>query len=170
MNLRLWAVSMGLALASCAGYGPVGVQAGQTEADVVKVMGVPTGRYTMPGGTQRLEYARGPYGRHTYMIDLDGQGRVTQVDQVLGPRHFDTVVPGQTTRDDILRMLGRPNERVGAMRDGQIWSWRYPNNDCLWWQAQFDAQGILVQAGYGPERGCDAPNRAGRSLGWRALS
>ena len=47
MNLRLWAVSMGLALASCAGYGPVGVQPGQTEADVVKVMGAPTGRYTV---------------------------------------------------------------------------------------------------------------------------
>jgi len=44
------------------------------------------------------------------------------------------------------------------MRDGQIWSWRYANNDCLWWQAQFDAQGVVTAAGYAPERGCDGSN------------
>jgi len=170
MNVRLWVISTTVALASCAGYGPVGVQPGQTEADVVKVMGPPTGRYTMPGGTQRLEFARGPYGRHTYMVDLDGQGRVAQVDQVLGPRYFDSVIPGKTTSDDVLRTIGRPSERAGAMRNGQIWSWRYANNDCLWWQAQFDSQGVLVQAGYGPERGCDAPNRAERRMGRPAIS
>ena len=54
------------------------------------------------------------------------------------------------------------------MRDGQIWSWRYANNDCLWWQAQFDAQGVLIQDVYGPERGCDAPNRAARPMTGRA--
>jgi hypothetical protein len=168
MNLRLSAMVAVLWLASCAGYGPVGVQAGQTEAQVVQVMGQPTGRYAMPGGAQRLEFARGPYGRHTYMIDLDAQGRVVQVDQVLDTWHFATVLPGQTS-DEVLRALGRPSERAGSMRNGQIWSWRYANNDCLWWQAQFDAQGILVQAGYGPERGCDAPNRAERRTGWRAV-
>ena len=163
MNVRLWAISMVVGLVSCAGYGPAGLQPGSSEADVVQVMGQPTGRYTMPGGMQRLEFARGPYGRHTYMIDLDAQGRVAKVEQVLDSWHFATVLPGQT-RDDVLRTLGRPSERAGMMRDGQIWSWRYANNDCLWWQAQFDAQGVLIQAGYGPERGCDAPNRAARPM------
>jgi hypothetical protein len=158
---------MVVCLAACAGYGPSGVQAGNTEAEVVQVMGQPTGRYAMPGGTQRLEYARGPAGRHTYMLDLDAQGRVTKVEQVLDVNHFSTVIPGQT-RDDVLRTLGRPSERAGAMRGAQIWSWHYANNDCLWWQAQFDAQGILTQAGYGVARGCDAPNRAGRGMMGRA--
>ena len=167
MNVRLWAISMVVGLVSCAGYGPAGLQPGSSEADVMQVMGQPTGRYTMPGGMQRLEFARGPYGRHTYMIDLDAQGRVAKVEQVLDSWHFATVLPGQT-RDDVLRTLGRPSERAGMMRDGQIWSWRYANNDCLWWQAQFDAQGVLIQAGYGPERGCDAPNRAARPMTGRS--
>jgi hypothetical protein len=157
MNQRLSASLLLAALAACAGYGPGTVGVGSTEAQAVQTLGQPTSRYTMPGGTQRLEFARGPYGRHTYMVDLDAQGRVANVEQVLDARHFARVMPGQT-RDEVLRTIGRPGERVGMMRDGQIWSWRYANNDCLWWQAQFDAQGIVTAAGYAPERGCDGPN------------
>ena len=76
---------------------------------------------------------------------------------VLDARHFARVMPGQT-RDEVLRTIGRPGERAGMYRDGQIWSWRYANNDCLWWQAQFDAQGVVTAAGYAPERGCGGPN------------
>ena len=164
MGWRVVGVSMVVGLAACAGYGPgAGVRAGSSEAEVVQAMGQPTSRYTMPGGMQRLEFARGPFGRHTYMVDLDAQGRVANVEQVLDARHFARVMPGQT-RDEVLRTLGRPGERVGMMRDGQIWSWRYANNDCLWWQAQFDAQGVVTAAGYAPERGCDGPDRSARMM------
>ncbi len=150
------------ALAACAGYGPgTDVRTGSTEAQVVQTMGQPTGRYTLPDGTQRLEFARGPYGRHTWMVDLDGQGRVLQIEQVLEPRHFARVLPGQS-RDEVLRTIGRPGERMGMMRNGQIWSWRYPNNDCLWWQAQLDAQGIVTSAGYAQEPACEGSQRAAR--------
>jgi hypothetical protein len=159
MGSRAAAASMVLALAACAGYSPdASVQAGATEAQVVQTMGQPTGRYTMPNGTQRLEFARGPYGVHTWMIDLDAQGRVAQVDQVLDARHFALVLPGQS-RDEVLRTIGRPGERMGMMRNGQIWSWRYPNNDCLWWQAQLDAQGIVTSAGFSQEPRCDGMHR-----------
>lgn len=164
MGLRALAALMLAGLAGCAGYAPsADVRAGSSEAEVLQSMGAPTSRYTLPGGTQRLEYARGPFGRHTYMVDLDAQGRVANVEQVLDARHFARVMPGQT-RDDVLRTLGRPGERVGMMRDGQIWSWRYANNDCLWWQAQFDAQGVVTAAGYAPERGCDGPDRSARMM------
>jgi len=155
-------------LAACAGYGPGTVGVGSTEAQAVQVMGQPTGRYTLPDGVQRLEFARGPYGRHTYMVDLDAQGRVVNVEQVLDALHFARVLPGQT-RDEVLRTLGRPGERVGMMRNGQIWSWRYANNDCLWWQAQFDAQGVVTGAGYAPERGCDGPSNRSAGLMPRAI-
>ena len=164
MGWRMLGVSMVVAVTACAGYAPgAGVRAGSTEAEVVQSMGSPTGRYPMPGGTQRLEFARGPFGRHTYMVDLDAQGRVSQVEQVLDARHFARVLPGQT-RDEVLRTIGRPGERVGMYRDGQIWSWRYANNDCLWWQAQFDAQGIVTSAGYASERGCDGNDRSARLM------
>lgn len=144
-------------LAGCAGYAPTQVAVGSSESEVVQSMGPPTSRYTLADGQQRLEYARGPYGRHTYMVDLDAQGRVAKVEQVLDARHFEQVLPGQS-RDEVLRTIGRPSERAGMFRDGQIWSWRYANNDCLWYQAQFDAQGVLTSAGYGIMPGCDGPN------------
>src|SRR5688500_20335177 len=83
-------------LAACAGYSPGAVGVGSSEAEVVQTMGQPTGRYTMPGGTQRLEFARGPFGRHTYMVDLDAQGSVANDEQVLDARHFARVEPGRS--------------------------------------------------------------------------
>jgi hypothetical protein len=158
MKNALWMSSSLVLLAGCAGYSPDAVRVGQTEAEVAQAMGAPTGRYPLPGGAQRLEYARGPYGRHTYMIDLDAQGHVAKWEQVLDAWHFEDVLPGQT-RDQVLRNIGRPGERAGMMRNGQIWSWRYANNDCLWYQAQFDAQGIVTSAGYGIAPGCNGDDR-----------
>ena len=142
-------------LLACAGYAPPkDLPIGMPEADVIKLMGPPTGRYELPNGGERMEYARGPYGRETFMIDLDAQRRVVQWDQVLDRSYFETVSPGMKA-DDLLRMIGRPSERVGMMRNGQIWSWRYYNNDCLWWQAQIDADGMVTAAGYASAPGCD---------------
>jgi hypothetical protein len=91
------------------------------------------------------------------MVDLDAAGNLQQWAQVLHPRYFALINPGQS-RDEVLRTIGRPGEVAGMMRDGQIWSWRYYNNDCLWYQVQLDAGGTVTSAGYGIERGCDAPS------------
>jgi hypothetical protein len=92
------------------------------------------------------------------MADLDAQGRVARFEQVLDARHFATVLPGAST-DDVLRTIGHPSDRMG-MRNGQIWSWRYANNDCLWYQAQLDVQGVVASAGYGLAPGCDGDDRS----------
>ncbi|HSW22903.1 MAG TPA: hypothetical protein VLJ62_09060 [Burkholderiaceae bacterium] len=141
-------------LAACAGYAPPNDMRGMTEAEVVQAMGPPTGRYQLPEGPQRLEFARGPYGRHTYMVDLDAQGRVLKWEQVLDRRYFEVVTPGMTS-EQLLRFIGRPSERMGMMRNGQIWSWRYYNTECLWWQAQLNAEGVVTAAGYGILPQCD---------------
>ena len=100
-------------LAACAGYAPPNdMRAACTEAEVVQAMGPPTGRYQLPEGPTRLEFARGPYGRHTYMVDLDAQGRVLKWDQVLDRRYFEAVTPGMTS-EQLLRFIGRPSERDG---------------------------------------------------------
>ena len=70
-------------LGACSGYSPAGVVAGDSEADLARSMGAPTGRYALPGGASRLEYARGPSGRQTYMVDVDAAGRVVGWQQVL---------------------------------------------------------------------------------------
>jgi outer membrane protein assembly factor BamE (lipoprotein component of BamABCDE complex) len=160
MRTTIAVASLTSLMVACAGYGPpASLRAGSTEAEVVQAMGQPTGRYQLPEGPTRLEFARGPYGRHTYMVDLDAQGRVMQIEQVLDRRYFEGVSPG-ITKDQLLRYIGRPSEVQGMMRNGQIWSYRYANNDCLWWQAQLDAQGIVTAVGYASAPGCDGRNDA----------
>src|SRR5215510_12508922 len=104
-------------LAACAGGAPPKDLTGRNEAAVIQAMGQPTGRYTLPGGGTRLEYAKGPAGSDTYMVDLDAQGRVVQVDQVLDASHFDAVEPGMKS-ETLLRFIGRPCDRVGVRGGG----------------------------------------------------
>ncbi len=143
-------------LAGCAG---VPVQPGQSEADALRALGVPTGRYALADGAVRLEFASGPYGRETWMVDVDRNGRVVQARQVLDERVFATLTPGMT-RDEVLRLIGRPAERERLSWLGrEAWSYRYPTYDCQWFSITFDADGRLRQAGgYHVDPLCDFPS------------
>lgn len=125
-------------LAGCA-LGTPTVQPGQSEAEVLAAMGAPTGRYTLPQGGQRLEYATGPNGRVTWMVDLDAGGRVTGLAQVLQERYFAQVRDGMS-REDLLRLLGRPAERAGEWQHRETWSWRFETYDCVWLRITLSAE------------------------------
>lgn len=129
--------------------------AGQTEAEVIARLGPPTGRYTLPAGAQRLEYATGPYGRTTWMVDLDAGGRVTGSQQALTEANFAKVRDGMP-RDEVLRLLGRPADRAGEYMNRQTWSWRYPTYDCLWARITFEPDGrVRGGASFLPDPRCD---------------
>jgi hypothetical protein len=144
-------------LAACAGPGLTPLPAGSDEAAVLQRWGAPTGRYAMPGGS-RLEYATGPYGRTTWMVDLDSAGRVTGAQQVLDERNLQAVqgrLPGMT-REELLRTLGRPGERRGGGRQGgEVWSWRFESPWCLWFQVSIGDDGIVRDGVFGPDPLCD---------------
>lgn len=147
-------------LAGCAALGTPPVQPGQTEAEVVQRFGhAPTARRVLPGGTQ-LEFATGPEGRTTWLVSLDAEGRVEQARQALGESQFASFQVHQSglDRDAVLQALGTPGERRGIWRGGEIWSWRYPTHDCLWFQVTLDRDGRVKDSGYGPDPRCDAPN------------
>jgi len=158
-------ITLALALGGCATLMQPLPQPGQSEADALRQMGWPTSRYAMPGGATRLEYATGPYGRQTWMVDIDAGGRVVEVRQVLNEANFaefQARAPGMS-RDDLLRTLGRPGEtRHGGWQGGQVWSWRYPTNDCLWFQVSIGDDGIVRDGGYGIDWRCDQPTRERR--------
>lgn len=129
------------ALAGCAVLQPAPQPvAGQSEAEVVARLGTPTSRYTLPAGGQRLEYATGPYGRTTLMVDLGADGRVTGSAQVLTEANFAKVRDGMP-RDEVLRLLGRPADKAGEYMNRQTWSWRYPTYECLWARITFEPDG-----------------------------
>lgn len=136
-------------------------QPGQSVAQLVQQRGAPTATYPMPNGITRLEFATGPFGRETWMVDIDARQQVLSAHQVLNEASFADFqrhAPGMS-RDELLRTLGRPGERRhGGWQGGQVWSWRYPTNDCLWFQASIGDDGIVRDGAYAIDPLCDTRN------------
>lgn len=146
------AMTLVWALGGCATYTPPPTLLGKTVTEVEAVMGPPTQR-----AADRLVYARGPMGEHTWFVWLDAAGRVRALEQRLREAVFAGVVPGMR-EEALLDLLGPPSERRGLGRGrGQVWSWRFENQQCLWFQVEVDAQGAVRNAGYGLRPECDAP-------------
>jgi hypothetical protein len=153
------AVALAALLTACATPPPA---PGTAREDVLRAWGPPTATYALPEGEERLEYATGPFGRTTWMIDLDATGRVRQARQVLNEAEFLQVQiragSGEMTREELLRWIGTPGERRGGgWAGGEVWSWRYPTNDCLWFQASVADSGRVTSAAFGADPVCDAP-------------
>jgi hypothetical protein len=148
-----------MALAGCAVQAP---QRGAARAEVQARWGPPTASYSMPDGQTRLEYASGPYGRTTWMVDVDAAGSVVQARQVLNEAEFlalqTRLADGGMPREDLLRWLGRPGERRhGGRPGGEVWSWRYPTNDCLWFEVSVTDAGLVHSGAYAIDPRCDSP-------------
>ena len=143
-------------LGGCAGYSPGQLAAGTPVSDVVARMGEPTGQYTLADGARRLEFARGPSGRHTYMIDVDAEGRVTRWQQVLTEQMFNSTPKG-ITRQEVLQRLGRPShEMIIPRRNERVWSYRYESPFCQWFQVSLDrTTDKVTETGYNVDPACD---------------
>ncbi|CAN5325811.1 hypothetical protein BH09PSE5_BH09PSE5_06400 [soil metagenome] len=141
-------------VAGCASYGPGGLKPGATVADISTKMGTPTGEYKMPDGTRRLEYARGPMGVHTYMLDLDAAGRLKSTQQVLTEERFLDIRPGMS-EEDLLRTIGQPAEmRYISWQKLALWNYRYENSFCNFFQVELDVNHKVTSAGHGPDPLC----------------
>ncbi|MBZ8143301.1 hypothetical protein CLD22_25990, partial [Rubrivivax gelatinosus] len=131
MRHTLALILVAAALSGCAAMKPP--QPGWSEQQTLAHWGAPTSRYAMPDGVTRLEYATGPFGQSTWMIDVDAAGRVIAAQQVLTEDKLRAVqgrLPGMS-RDELLRTLGRPGERRGGgWQGGEVWSWRYQTHEC----------------------------------------
>lgn len=147
-----WAAVVAL-VSACAGYAPPSDVSGVSRDEIVARMGPPDMQRQLAGGS-RLEYPRGPYGVHTWFVYLDANGRATRSEQVLTETNFLRVNPGMG-RDDVLLLLGRPGEVEGLARSrGSVWSYRYENNRCLWFQIEMTQENTVRSAGYGEPPEC----------------
>ena len=150
--VRLAAVCL---LAGCQAYSPRGIAPGTPLAQVEASMGPRTASYPLPGGGQQVEFARGPYGKHTYMVQFDAAGRLVGSEQVLTERNFARITNG-LSRDEVLRMIGHPSheQRLGFQKR-MLWSYRYDAIFCVWYQVSFNTNWQVVDTGYGPDPVCD---------------
>jgi len=146
-------------LAGCAGV--ASVQPGDTDASVQQRYGAPSDIHELPGGARRLEYATGPFGKTTTMVDIDAQGRVTHAANVMDEVHFARIMPGITIAD-LRRELGRP-ARVWAVRyhDQTVWSYRYETPFCTLFHVGITPQGVVEDTSYGPDPLCERDARDG---------
>jgi len=141
--------------AGCAFFNPAAIPAGTASAEVTRSLGRPTGEYTLAGGTTRLEYARGPYGKHTWMMDFDAGGRLVKATQVLTEANFGAIRAGMD-RAEVLAAIGHPGETSRLAWQGQtVWSYRYESPFCQWFQLGLDTRGKVTDSGYYPDPLCE---------------
>jgi hypothetical protein len=106
----------------------------------------------------RLEFPRGPYGKHTWFVYLDASGRAIRSEQVLIEQNFNRIDVGMT-QDDVRQLLGRPGEvQVLGRARGVVWNYRYENNSCYWFQVELSLQQQVRSAGYGEPPECRGHN------------
>ncbi len=137
-----------------ASYSPGPLKAGDTEAAVLARMGAPTERLALASG-QRLVYARAPFGRHTWFMDLGEGGVLRTVTQVLAADRFEAVKPGMA-QADLRAWLGPPTETRRLLIGGRnLWFWRFETFDCVWFGVTLDRDGRVLDAGNVPDPICD---------------
>ena len=150
----LAAVALIASLAACAGYAPSQDLLGADKARLTQTMGQPTLVLAREGG-ERLVYARGPQGFHTYFVDLDAQGRVVRWEQRLTDPVFNQIAPGMSARE-VVALIGPSFEVSRLSRErGQVWSYRYDNTFCLWFQVELAQDGTVRSTGRQIRPECD---------------
>ena len=109
MTPRRSLVVLGIFLAGCAADGR-NLRPGVSDAAAVRAdMGAPAEVVRLPDGGEAWFYPRGRVGRQTYRAELGADGRVRSVEQVLDDAHFNRIVAGKSTGDDVRRLIGPPD-------------------------------------------------------------
>jgi hypothetical protein len=159
--LSLVALLLPWALAGCTSYGPQSLAPGSPIESVRQSLGVPTAEFPQPDGGRRVEYARGPFGRHTYMLDFDPAGRLLRWEQVLTEARFNTIVAGMDGAQ-VQSLIGHSFEQrvVGIAEKRQtVWAYRYETPFCQWFQVGIDSAGKVMDTAYGPDPLCESNDR-----------
>jgi hypothetical protein len=153
-------VTAALLMAGCATLGGTPPQPGEDAAAALARLPAPTGEFANTDGSRRVEFARGPFGRQTHMLDIDADGRVVRWEQVLTEAHFATIQPGISS-DELRRKIGRPSWVWGVRyRDQTVWSYRFENIFCQAFHVGISPAGVVEDTSFGPDPRCERPFRA----------
>jgi len=151
-------------LAGCQTWGVGVVKPGQTQADVVALLGQPS--HTYSNGEQHiLEYMHGRMGQVTYMATFDTKGILVSYQQVLNMETFSKIKVGEADKASVLRTIGAPSLTNFYSRTG-LEAWSYPFKEDGAWNnlmaVYFDRSGVVTKLENGPDPLFD---REGRGRG-----
>ena len=154
MSVRLSVcVALASLLTGCASYAPDAGIVGLTSDQVIARLGAPDpAPPSQP--PSRLDFPRGPMGKHTYVVRFDDQGKATRFEQVLTEERFAKIVPGMSS-EEVIEQIGISRSSFGLARDrGFVWSYRYENPFCQWFQVEFSIDSKVRSAGYSKAPEC----------------
>jgi len=146
----LWVISLG----ACVNFAPhVGLQ-GQDRQAVLASLGPPSQEQRTTDGVV-LVYARAPYGKSTYFVRLDAQGRVAGWEDVLTPANFEKISVGMGTAE-VERLIG-PSKVMLTVNSRGHKAWLYPfhNSTCIIFMVEMSPQNQVVSTGHGPAPECE---------------
>jgi hypothetical protein len=140
-------------LYGCAGYAPSDQLVGKPRDEVLRLMGQPSTELDSADGRLMI-YPRGPYGKHTYFVYTDTEGKVLHWSQVLNEKNFERIVPGMS-RSEVISTIGESKIVFLLARDrGYVWSYRFINPYCFWFQIEFANDDTVRSTGYGKPPEC----------------
>ncbi len=110
-------------VAACA---PGSVKPGDSQDAVRSAAGRPTAVITLPGAGVRWQYSGQPFDQSVWNIDMNAQGRVTSVEQMMSDAAFARIRNGVDTSADVLRDFGPPAETFSfPLMDETAFMYRY---------------------------------------------
>ena len=149
-------------LTSCATYSPSSVMTGLSSDLVIQRMGTPSKTFNDVNGF-RLIYIRGPFGKHTYFLYFSPDDKLLRFEQVLKESTFSLIKPGMT-EEEVLNIIGPSKIFMGGGKSSwSVWSYRYENSLCRWFQVEFKSDNRVKSAEYGRPPECNI--RASRAPG-----
>ena len=135
-GFSLLLLALAACLAGCANL--TAVSSGMPAQQVQAKLGAPETIRKNADGSEVWEYPGGPLGRQTYMVTLGPDRAVQEVHQVLNDEYFSRVRAGMS-RDEVRRLLGKPGEiMVFGARDEEVWTWRYQQQNPMFFNVLFD--------------------------------
>ena len=141
--LSLLLLALAASLAGCANF--AAVSSGMPAQQVQAKLGMPETVRKNADGSEVWEYPGGPLGRQTYMVTLGYDRAVREIHQVLSDEYFSRVRAGMS-RDEVRRILGRPGEiMMFSARDEEVWSWRYQQQNPMFFNVLFDRSAGTVR-------------------------
>lgn len=152
-------LAVALMIGGCAGYGPSKEFIGLTRSETITRLGAPNPMPADLDSAPRLDFPRGPAGKHTYAVYFDSQGIVTGYRQLLTTENFAKIVP-DLDESEVVDLIGVAKNTFGLGRGrGYVWNYRYVTPLCHWFQVEFTAEKKVRSAGYSLPPECRAARR-----------
>lgn len=129
----------------CASYDGHTLVAGRSNAaEVEATMGTPDLRLRQDGESVWI-YSRGPGGFHAYAVRLGPDGVMRSIEQRLTLENVGRVVPGKSTRRDVLELFGPPFETSTLPRlQRDVWEYQLLDVAFRWkLYVQFSADNVV---------------------------